>query len=162
MQSFNINKNKYEKKRMNIENITCTQMKYREFPELLFATSAKGIAYADATHYIQNKGNADKHTVIDFSAQFAFWIKSVCDTYELKPDSLIIMNDRGHFLIDESLALALVAYVDPAFGIHILERMSDMLLDGIVLSDTCLALMVKDRLSEEQITKLLKHDEKTW
>lgn len=147
---------------MNIENINCTQIRYREFPELLFATTTKGIDYVDATYYIQNKGNAGKHTVTDFSEQFAFWIKSVCETYELKPDSLIIMNDKGHFLIDESLALALVAYVDPVFGVHMLERMSDMLLDGIVLSDTCLMLMAKDRLSEEQITKLLKQDEKTF
>ena len=147
---------------MNIENITCTQTRYRQFPELLFATSAKGIDYVDATYYIQNKGNADKHTVRDFEVQFAFWIKAVCETYELPQNSIIIMNDKGHFLIDDSLALALVAYVDPAFGIHMLERMTDMFLDGIVLSDTCLVLMAKDRLSEEQITKLLKHDEKTF
>ena len=34
-----------------------------------------------------------------------------------------------------------------------LERMSDMLLRGVVLSDTCLLLMAKDRLSKELLTE---------
>lgn len=131
---------------MNIENILCTQIKYREFPEL-FATSAKGIDYVNATYYIQNKGNAKKYTVKDFRIQFASWIKTMCRTYEIKLGSVVIMNDKGLFLIDESLALVLVAYIYSTFEIYMLERMGNILLDGIVLSDACLILMVRDRLS---------------
>lgn len=146
---------------MNIENILCTQIKYREFPKL-FATLVKGIDYVDATYYIQNKGNADKHTVRDFEVQLVFLIKTVCEAYKLPQNGIIIMNDKGHFLIDDSFALALVAYVEPSFGIHMLGRVKDMFLDGIVLSNIRLVLMTKDRFSEEQITKLLEHDEKTF
>ena len=58
---------------------------------------------------------------------------------------------NGHQLIDYALALLFVAYIDPAFGVYMMERMSDMLLRGIVLSDTFLILMAKDRLSKEQL-----------
>lgn len=147
---------------MRIENITCTQMKYGEFPSLLFGTSAQGIDYFDATYYIQNNGDADRHTVLDFEIQFAFWIKTICKVYELDADSVILMNEQGHYLIDESLALIMVTYVDPDFGAYMLERITEMLINGIVISDTRLALIVRERLTDEQLTKLLEHDGKSF
>ena len=147
---------------MNIENIACTQMRYQEFPDLLFGTSTKGLVYCNATDFIQKKGEAEKHTVTDFNTKFAFWIDAVCETYGLKSDNVVIMNEKGQYLIEESLALILITYIDSAFGVYMLERITEMLVSGVALSDTNLMLMVKDRLSEEQITKLFAHDEKSF
>lgn len=147
---------------MKRENITCTRMKYGEFPNLLFGTSADGIDYFDATYYIQNNGDADRHTVVDFKIQFAFWIKTMCNVYELNAGSVILMNEQGHYLIDESLALIMITYVEPDFGAYMLERITEMLINGIVISDTRLMLIVKGRLTDEQLTKLLEHDGKSF
>lgn len=141
---------------MIIESITCASLRYKEFPELLFGTSTKGIGYCDATYYIQNKGDAKFHNVEDFKRKYACWIDAVCETYELNPDSVVVIDTRGHYLIDESLALILVAYLDPEFGVYMLERITEMLITGVTLSDTYIMLMAKERLSKEQLTILLQ------
>lgn len=141
-----------------MEAIPCTRVRYREFPELLFGTSSKGLEYCDATRYIKDKGDAKYHNVEDFKVKFAYWIQAVCKTYDLKPDAVVIVDNRGHYLIDESLALVLIAYIDPEFGIYMLERITEMLITGVTLSDTNLMLMAKDRLSREQLTNLLEYE----
>lgn len=143
---------------MNIEATPCFRMRYREFPELLFGTSSKGLEYCDATYYIQNKGDAKCHSVEDFKIKFAYWIQAACKAYDLKTDTVVIIDNRGHYLIDESLALILVAYIDPEFGMYMLERITEMLITGVTLSDTNLMLMAKDRLSKEQLTNLLEYE----
>ena len=137
---------------MKIETVSCTRIRYREFPELLFGTSSKGVEYCNATYYIQSKGDAKCHNVEDFKVKFAHWIQAICKTYELETDTIVIMDTKGNCLIDESLALILVAYIDPEFGVYMLERITEMLIAGVTLSDTFLMLMAKDRLSKEQLT----------
>ena len=56
----------------------------------------------------------------------------------------------GHILIDSSLALLFAAYLDPGFGVWMMERISEMLMGGIVLSDTLLLLMARNRFSEAE------------
>lgn len=140
---------------MIIETVTCASMRYKEFPELLFGTSSKGIEYCDATNYIQNKGKAKFHTIEDFTKKYACWIDAACKTYELNSENVVVKDQRGHYLIDESLALVLVAYIDPEFGMYMLERITEMLITGVTLSDTNIMLMAKERLSREQLTILL-------
>lgn len=140
---------------MIIETITCASMRYKEFPELLFGMSSKGIEYCDATNYIQNKGDAKSHNIEDFKKKYACWIEAACNTYELNPENVVVKDQRGRYLIDESLALILVAYIDPEFGIYMLERITELLITGVTLSDTNIMLMAKERLSREQLTILL-------
>lgn len=127
------------------------EIRYREFPELLFTTRGDGNEYFNATSYIQNKGDPDRHTVEGFRIAFAHWIDAVCQAYSLTLKDIFITAPNGHQLIDNALALLFVAYIDSAFGVYMMERMSDMLLSGVVLSDTCLMLMAKDRLTKEQL-----------
>lgn len=126
------------------------EIRYREFPELLFTIRGDGSEYFDAFLYIKNKGDPDIHSVQGFRTAFACWINAACATYSLTDEDIFIIAPNGHQLIDYSLALLFVAYIDPSFGVYMMERMSDMLLRGIVLSDTCLLLMAKDRLSKDQ------------
>ena len=129
------------------------EIRYQEFPELLFTVRGEGCEYFDATLYIKNKGDPNIHSVEEFKAAFPFWINATIEAYSLSGKELFIIAPNGHHLIDYALALLFVTYIDPGFGVYMLERMSDMLLRGVVLSDTCLLLMAKDRLSKELLTE---------
>lgn len=131
-------------------------VKYMEFPELLFGTSENGVNYFDATTYLSEKGDSKKHSAIDFARKFAFWFESVKTVYEI-PDFELMVTDEvtGHILIDESLALLFVGYVDPSFGIYMTERMSELLLDGVTLSDTRIVQTIRNRLTKEELLKLI-------
>lgn len=131
------------------------EIRYQEFPELLFTVRGDGCEYFDATLYIKNKGDPNIHSLQGFKTAFSFWINTVQDTYSLSEKELFIIAPNGHQLIDYALALLFVTYIDPGFGVYMMERMSDMLLRGVVLSDTCLLLMAKDRLSKELLTENL-------
>ncbi len=141
---------------MKVRTKTPFAVKYMEFPELLFGTSENGINYFDATTYLTEKGDGNKHSVIDFTRKFAFWFESVKAVYEV-PDFELMATDEatGHVLIDESLALLFVAYVDPGFGVYMMERMSELLLDGVTLSDTRIVQTIRNRLTKEELLKLI-------
>lgn len=70
---------------------------------------------------------------------------------------MIVQDETtGHILIDESLALLFVAYIDPDFGIYMLERISEMLWRGITLSDTHVLMLANERLTKDQLSNLNK------
>lgn len=138
-----------------INNCACTEVYYNEFPDLLFGTTNSGEMYFDATHFISQKGDSTKHNVRQFEMLFIHWKKALCETYELSPEDIILMDDKNsHVLVHESFALLFVSYIDPVFGLYMLERISEMLLNGIVLSDTSILMMSKDRLNKKQLLDL--------
>lgn len=141
---------------MKYKTVTPFSAKYMEFPELLFGISENGTVYFDATLYIELKGN-NNNSPIDFARKFSFWFEKIKLVYEL-PDSELIITDETteHVLIDESLALLFVAYIDPCFAVYMLERLSELLLDGVVISDTMITHVVKNRLTKESLTKLFE------
>lgn len=142
---------------MKCKTVTPFAVQYGEFPELLFAASVNGTVYFDATRYIELKGDSTKHSPIDFARKFSFWFETLQRHYEI-PDAEMIATDEatGHVLMDECMALLFVAYIDPAFGAYMVERISELLLDGIVISDTRIIAMVKNRLSKESLTNLIQ------
>ena len=132
-------------------------VRYEEFPELLFGTSVSGTVYFDATHYIECVGDSHKHSPVDFARKFSFWFESFKAAYEI-PDNELIATDEatGNVLIDESLSLLFVAYIDPEFGAFMTERVSELLLDGVVLSDTRIMQMIRNRLTKDLLIKLIE------
>ena len=142
---------------MELKILTPYTLKNREFPELLFGKSVNGIVYFDATLYVTQKGDSQKHSPVDFIRRFAHWFDSVKTAYEI-PDNEVVITDEatGHVLIDESLALLFVAYIDPPFGVYMLERVSEILLDGVTLSDTRIMQMIRDRLTKETLSNLIE------
>lgn len=142
---------------MNRKTVTPFTFKYWEFPELLFGKSETGIVYFDATFYVIQKGDSQRHSPVDFIRKFAHWFESVKAAYEI-PDNEVVITDEatGHVLIDESLALLFVAYIDPSFGVYMLERVSEMLLDGVTLSDTRIIQMIRERLTKETLSNLIE------
>lgn len=133
---------------MNCKIVTSYTAKYSEFPELLFASDVTDIHYFDATLYIEQKGNKAVHSTEDFAHKFMFWLECAKEVYEIDNDAIIVIDDAtGHTLLDESLALLFVCYINPQFSIYLVERISEMLLNGFVLSDSCIAQMASDRLN---------------
>lgn len=145
---------------MKIKQCTHTAKRYEEFPELLFATAADGMQYFDATHFLLRKGDPQRHNTRHFEALFTLWKQAACSAYEIRADEVIVKDrDSGHILIDESLALLFVVYIDPAFGVYLLERMSEMLLNGYVLSDSAIIIQARLRLTKETLTNIINNNE---
>lgn len=143
---------------MKTKTVPCSIIRYREFPDLLFGTSDDGIEYFDASHYLLSKGKIKKHDINSFKVGFTHWINAARDAYSISLEDMIITDQAtGHTLIDSSLALLFAAYLDPGFGVWMMERISEMLMSGIVLSDTSLLLMARNRFSEAELIEL-KHE----
>ena len=53
----------------------------------------------------------------------------------------------------------LVVYSDPAFGAYTFESLSEMLLDGLSVSDTWLAKAASLRFTREELTEIFKNYE---
>ena len=133
----------------------CREIRFREFPDMLFSASENGSLYFDADFYIKAKGNPQLHTTGDFKSGFDFWIKAICESYSLKPEDLFTTDEKsGSLLMEESLSLLFIAYLDPHFATYMLERMSEMLITGIVLSDSTLIRMAGDRITADDFKQL--------
>ena len=148
-----------------MKNVTvpCRLVRYGEFPDLLFGTSPDGGApcYFDATHFILSRGDGRRHNVREFRAAFHHWIDALTGVYGIDAEDLVVRDEAsGHLLIDECLALLFVVYIEPAFGAYMLERLSEMLTDGISVSDTWLAKAAGLRFTREELTQILKDYEK--
>lgn len=136
-------------------------VKYQEFPELLFGTTEEGYLYFDASQYIILKGNIRHHTIQEFRLAFNIWSDIICKIYEISPDYLIIKDtNTGHVFIEESMAFLFIAYIDPYFGVYILERMNELFLNGFTLSDTALLFLTKERFNEDVLKSMDNQDEK--
>jgi hypothetical protein len=131
---------------------SCTEARYPEFPEMLFGISGNGVRYFDAGRYIREKGKTETHSMEAFKSAFGFWIRAVGEAYGLPEEDLFIMDGTdGNWLLEESLALLFAAYMDSGFAVYMLERMSEMLITGIVLSDTTLLSMARERLVRDDL-----------
>lgn len=128
------------------------ELLFREFPDLMFVKSEAGMYYCDATDYILKNGD-NGHNIKDFELSFFIWKNAVTTVFNnLNDDDIFVVNPaNGHVLLEESMSLLLVAYVDPSFAVFILERMNELLMNGISLSDTMLLYMASNRLSKENL-----------
>lgn len=146
---------------MKEEKIPCRIIRYREFPDLLFGTLREdGPVYFDATRFIQAKGDARRHNVRDFRVAFHHWATALADAYGIDGEKMIIRDEAsGHLLIDECLALLFVVYIDPAFGVYLLERVDELLSGGFTVSDTWLVQAAGLRFTKEELTQILEQHE---
>lgn len=138
---------------MKTKFLQCRVVRYGEFPDLLFGKSQEeGVFYFNATYFIQRRGNPAKHNIRDFRIGFQHWITAAEKTYEIEREDLIICDEAtGDILIDECLALPFIAYIEPGFAMYMMERMSEMLLNGITVSDTWLLQNARLRFTKEEL-----------
>lgn len=137
--------------------IFCNEIWFQEFPDLLFGKTDEGTYYFDATTLISRSGKQDK-SISGFKTTFAYFIQIISDVYSLTPDQIFITSDK-HTLIDETLALLFIAYLDNGFIVYMLERIADLLVSGVVLSDTYLISITRDRFTRDQLLQLTKNEE---
>lgn len=138
---------------MKTKPLQCREARYGEFPDLLFGKSRQDeFSYFNATYFIQRKGNPSKHNVRDFQIGFHHWITAAKMTYKIEQEDLIICDEAtGDILIDECLALPFIAYIEPEFAMYIMERVSEMLLSGVAVSDTWLLQNARLRFTKDEL-----------
>ncbi|MDR2002672.1 MAG: hypothetical protein LBQ74_06545 [Prevotella sp.] len=147
---------------MKSENCSaCTEGRYREFPGLLFGLSENGRTYFDAGGVISQYGDMKRHNVREFDVGFYHWKMAVSKYYDIPVEELIIRQEGSdRILVHESLDLLFMAYVDSEFGIYLLEKLSEMLINGTVLSDNYLMTMACSRFSKEDLINIIDRDGK--
>jgi hypothetical protein len=144
-----------------IDVLPLSNIRFMEFPDLIFYETKEGGVYFDATHYLEKADNNRNYSVKDFDIAFTFWKSAISNAYDLQFSELVVLNSgSGHVMMDQALSLLFIAYLDSSFAIHILERMEEMLINGVVLSDSALLLMTQERLTQEDITKITGNNEK--
>lgn len=135
---------------------SCSEIKYLEFPDLLFGKAEDGLYYFDPFIFIKSKGDIKRHSVLEFERAYYHWLKAVSVVYSIKMEEIIVKDDTtGKVIIEESLALPFVSYIDPYFAIHLLEKMSELLMCGISLSDTYINMHIKAKFSPEELSKFI-------
>lgn len=147
---------------MKVMNVPCRDIRYKEFPDLLFGTSREdGSVYFDATRFIRARGDGRRHNLPSFRAAFHPWILAQAEAYGIRADDLYAVDEAsGHLLIDECLDLLFITYIDPRFGVYMQERMSELLTGGFSVSDTWLAHEAGRRFTNEELTQITRDYEK--
>ena len=72
---------------VKLKKAPCKDIKYGEFPDLLFGKSDDGLVYFDATHYIRQKGDVKKHNIKTFEIGFMHWENAVRNAYSIPAGS---------------------------------------------------------------------------
>lgn len=137
--------------------LLCTELRYKEFPDLLFGLSENNKTYFDASGFISKYGNVKKHNVREFDIGFYHWKTAVSKCYDIPMEDLVIRDEGSNrILVHESLDLLFISYVDPEFGVYLFEKLSELLINGMAFSDNYLMTMVCSRFSKDDILNILK------
>lgn len=139
-------------------NLTCTEQSFPEFPDALFGKSTEGIAFFDATHYLQKQGRRSTLSVEQFFQQYEPIISSLIVAYKINEEDLHLVNKEGHHLIDGNLLYLFIAYVEPDFWAYIFDRIQDMFSIGFCLSDSLILQSARERLSSEVLSAAVKDE----
>ncbi len=132
-----------------IEDITCTEQAFPEFPHLLIGeANDKSVKYFDATAYLEKSG-LSLYSAEDFLSNYFHPINALVEAYELDRKIVCIENLEGHLLIDSSLIYLFISYANPDFLAYLNDRVDELLTHGFCVSDAYLFRAAKDRLMPE-------------
>jgi hypothetical protein len=138
-------------------DLKCNEHALPEFPEMLFGTSSENGSFFDATVYIQKKQPSLKPA--DFFVDYKPQILSLCKVYQLNENDICKLNTEGHLLIDGTFIYLFISFVEPDFLAYICERINELFVTGICISDTQILSFAKRRLSKEVLEKMVGNDE---
>ncbi len=139
--------------------LQCKEQSFPEFPNLLFGQSESGRPYFDATHYLSKM--TEPTPIQPFFNQYRYQIKSLCDTYEIQPDQVCLINEEGHYLIDGTLLFLFIAFVEPDFLAYMCDRIFELFAHGVTVSDTYLVSAARTRLSRTILSAISDYEEKS-
>ena len=134
-----------------IDNHQGFKLRFGEFPDLLF-TAIDTRTYFDMTHFLQSMNLDPEEKIAEFTAGFALWIEHLAKMYGIPPDECFAVDAATkHSLAEESFALPFLCCTDPVFGAYLLESMTQMLLNGIVCSDSYVLMQAQVRFTPEEL-----------
>lgn len=132
-------------------NHQAAKSRFGEFPELLFMARGNTRIYFDMTHFVLTMKQDPTKRVSEFIAGFALWIENLGKVYGIPQKELFFIDSSNHHWAEESLALPFLACIDPVFGVYLLESMTQMLLEGLVCSDTYILAQARSRFTNEEL-----------
>lgn len=138
--------------------LKCEEQSFPEFPNLLFGQNEAGRSYFDATHYLSKM--TEPTPIQPFFTHYRYQIKSLCDTYEIDPKQVCLINEEGHYLIDGIFVFLFIAFVKPDFLAYMCDRTFDLFAHGVAVSDTYLVTAARSRLSREVLSAISDYEEK--
>lgn len=122
---------------------------YTEIPDLTFGRK-DGFTFFNASDFQQKRGT--KKDIRDF-----FKLHTVKVYVEaLGVDKLMRFSDAGDVLLYKVLAIAYVEFIDPKFSLWMHDRLHELLYNGVVASDSYLAINIKKRFSKTMLEDLIK------
>lgn len=138
----------------------CNHLEYQEFKNLKFGKSLEDdLFYFDATTYLEETGKVNKDAIDGFINSASTLLGSLCDYYSIPEQEMVVQESKtGHVLMEESLALPFLAYLDPYFMIYLIEKISELLKTGFSVSDSMIAYLAVNRLSKDDLNKLYQFD----
>lgn len=137
----------------NQQTIIYDTAQFVEFPAFVSGTYAKNnINYFDATGYIEyvNSTNQPQKqiNILDFIKSHKHLIEEMLENYEIDSCDVFFVNKKdGHTVIVGTLAIPFLMYVDCGFAWYLIERMTEMMMNGYVLSDSALLNSVYSRFN---------------
>lgn len=140
-------------------HLVCDKKNLPEFPDLLFGTHVDGSTYIDATNYLQSIESDQRNlTVADFFSKFDVFIQAIKEEYEISDQQLVTLNHQGHQLINDKLCYLLVGYANRDFLSYMNDRINDLFVEGVVVSDASIITLARRRLPTEIIKKIWEHE----
>lgn len=139
-------------------NLICADSFLPEFPNISLGTTKDGKSYFDATNYIAKSATPNKSIHL-FFANYKTPIAQLCESYELDPNKICLINQQGHYLIDGTFIFLFITFLEPDFLAYMCDRIYEMFAKGVAVSDTYLLSSCKNRFSPKVIEELLKRGE---
>lgn len=132
--------------------------KLEQFPQLKFYASQSGNIYFDAMYYLEVLNLGRTHSIPGFEKEFSLWIEPTLKVYGIDPGEVLAQDsDTGHVMIHEVLMILFLAYTDERYRVEIIERIWEMEVTGVTISDSRLVDTVKNRFSKEFVNKLMEN-----
>lgn len=125
------------------------KIRYSEFPDLKFGVAGNDIEYFDADDFILSRDLTSTHNITKFQQTFFYFLTKAQIAYNLNPEDVFVINKKDkHHLVSIELALLFIMYVDPNFMFFVLDRIDEMFISGIAISDTVLQQLYANRQTE--------------
>ena len=138
-------------------DLICNEQVFPEFPNLLFGTTIDdGTSFFDATLYLIK--SESEETVEDFFTQYFVPIRALCNAYEKPLEAISRTNKQGHTIIDGNFVYLFISFVEPNFLAFICDRIHELMIRGVAVSDSYLLQSASERLPKEVLIKIIENN----
>lgn len=131
--------------------LECSELMCNELPIMMGSISDE-LRVFDADYYCAERGiEAEDWTV--FTRIHKFYIERIAKMSDKQTSEMFYRNTDGHLLMDEQLVFLYIMYRDEIAMSYLFSMLSDVLTEGIALSDSYLYSTVSSRFPREFVDK---------